>query len=71
MHQKKLESELSQIEEKYNAKKRKLEETSDDFGKELKKHSDFAVDDQKYKEMISEQVSSRFHQYFGKGSFQI
>ena len=56
MHQKKLEAELTQIEEKYNAKKRKFVESSDDFGKELKKHCVHAVDEAKYKEMVTEQV---------------
>lgn len=60
MHQKKLESELLQLEDKYNAKKRKLQETSDDFGKELKKHCDQPVDDEKYREMITEQVSNTY-----------
>ena len=38
MHQKKLESELQQLEEKYSSKKRHLRESSDEFGKELKRH---------------------------------
>ncbi len=56
MHQKKLEAELTQIEDKYSQKKRKFLESSDDFGKELKKHCVHAVDDAKYREMVTEQV---------------
>jgi SWI/SNF-related matrix-associated actin-dependent regulator of chromatin subfamily E protein 1 len=56
MHQKKLESELQQLEEKYSSKKRHLRETSDEFGKELKRHCEQPVDESKFKEMINEQV---------------
>jgi len=45
MHQKKLETELTQIEEKYEAKKRKFVDSSEGFQRELKKHCVKAVDD--------------------------
>eukprot|EP00096_Caligus_rogercresseyi_P012768 TRINITY_DN545_c0_g1_i11.p1 TRINITY_DN545_c0_g1~~TRINITY_DN545_c0_g1_i11.p1 ORF type:complete len:707 (+),score=247.06 TRINITY_DN545_c0_g1_i11:110-2230(+) len=56
MHQKKLEAELQQIEEKNLSKKRKFMESSEEFGKELKKHCAAAVDEEKYNEMIKDQV---------------
>ena len=56
MHQKKLEAELTQIEEKYNQKKRKFVDSSEDFSQELKKHCTKVVDEEKYKEMVDEQV---------------
>ena len=56
MHQKKLEAELTQIEEKYNQKKRKFLDSSEDFSEELKKHCSKVVDDSKYNEMVNEQL---------------
>ena len=57
MHQKRLESELTQIEDKYHQKKTKFLETSEEFQRELKRHcSRPAVDEEKYKEMVKEQV---------------
>ena len=48
MHQKKLEAELTQLEKKYDEKKRKFLDSSDDFQVELKKHCGRAVDEKKY-----------------------
>jgi len=56
MHQKKLEAELTTIEEKYVGKKRKFLESSDEFQLELKKHCVAAVDDERYNEMVAEQL---------------
>ncbi len=56
MHQKKLEGELTQIEEKYNQKKRQFVDSSEDFHQELKKHCAAAVGEEKYKEMVAEMV---------------
>lgn len=53
MHQKKLEAELTQIEEKNYEKKRKFVDSSEEFKKELKKHCVKAVDEEKYKEMVA------------------
>lgn len=56
MHQKKLEAELTTIQEKYDTKKRKFLESSEEFQVELKKHCVKAVDEEREKEMIAEQV---------------
>jgi len=55
-HQQKLEAELTQIEEKYNQKKRKFLASSEDFNRELKKHCSKVVDEKKYTEMVAEQL---------------
>ena len=49
-------AELAQIDETYQAKKKKFLESSEEFNKELKKHCVAAVDDAKYKEMVDEQL---------------
>lgn len=53
--QKKLETELQQIEEKFEAKKRKFVESSDQFQEELVKHCKPAVDDETFKKLIEKQ----------------
>ncbi|CAH2055666.1 unnamed protein product, partial [Iphiclides podalirius] len=52
MHQKKLEDELQQIEEKFEAKKRKFIESSETFQEELKKHCKPAVDEDTFQRMV-------------------
>ncbi|KAL0829983.1 hypothetical protein ABMA28_003446 [Loxostege sticticalis] len=52
MHQKKLEDELQQIEEKFEAKKRKFIESSEVFQEELKKHCKPAVDEETFSRMV-------------------
>merc|ERR1712226_1595626 len=58
MHQKKLEAELTTIEEKYNQKKRKFLDSSEDFSEELKKHCAKVVDESKYNEMVKNSLRS-------------
>merc|ERR1719397_1839470 len=56
MHQKKLEAELTTIEEKYESKKRKFQDSSEEFQVEIQKHCVKAVDEEKYQQMIREQL---------------
>lgn len=56
MHQKKLEAELTTIEEKYETKKRKFLDSSTEFQEELKKHCVKAVTEDKYEEMVEDQL---------------
>lgn len=58
MHQMKLETELQQIEEKFEAKKRKFVDSSEQFQEELKKHCKPAVDDDTFKKMVERQFET-------------
>lgn len=55
MHQKKLQAELQQIEEKFETKKRKFVESSELFQEELKKHCKPAVDDDTFQKIVERQ----------------
>lgn len=58
MHQMKLETELQQIEEKFEAKKRKFVDSSELFQEELKKHCKPAVDEDTFKKMVERQFEA-------------
>lgn len=58
MHQKKLQAELQQIEEKFETKKRKFVESSELFQEELKKHCKPAVDDETFQKIVERQYDT-------------
>lgn len=58
MHQMKLQAELQQIEEKFDAKKLKFMESSEVFQEELKKHCKPAVDDETFQKMVERQYDA-------------
>lgn len=58
MHQKKLQAELQQIEEKFDTKKRKFIESSEQFQEELKKHCKPAVDDYTFQKIVERQYEA-------------
>ncbi|XP_058832343.1 SWI/SNF-related matrix-associated actin-dependent regulator of chromatin subfamily E member 1 [Topomyia yanbarensis] len=55
MHQMKLQHELQLIEEKFETRKRKFVESSEQFQDELKKHCKPAVDDETFQKMVDRQ----------------
>ena len=63
-HHEKFEAELAQIEETYNAKKKKFLESSEEFNKELRKHCVQAVDETKYKERVCRYSLNFFFIFF-------
>lgn len=58
MHQKKLQAELQQIEEKFDTKKRKFVESSELFQEELKKHCKPAVDEETFQKIVERQYET-------------
>ena len=58
MHQKKLEAELTTIEEKFEWKKRKFQESSDEFLLEIKKHGVYAVLPDFHRKLVREKYQN-------------
>lgn len=56
MHQKKLETELQQIEEKFDSKKRKFVDSSAAFQDELVKSTKKPIDDDTFQQMVEQQM---------------
>jgi SWI/SNF-related matrix-associated actin-dependent regulator of chromatin subfamily E, member 1 len=56
MHQKKLETELQQIEEKFDSKKRKFIESSTTFQEELVRSCRKPIDEETFQQMIEQQM---------------
>ena len=56
MHQKKLETELQQIEEKFDSKKRKFIESSSTFQEELVRSCRKPIDEETFQQMIEQQM---------------
>ena len=56
MHQKKLETELQQIEEKFDSKKRKFIESSSTFQEELVRSCRKPIDEETFQQMIEQQL---------------
>ncbi|KAL1132170.1 hypothetical protein AAG570_010127 [Ranatra chinensis] len=55
-HQKTMEAELRQMEEKFEAKKRQLAEANEAFERELKKHCRRVVDEETFQKMVERQI---------------
>lgn len=56
--QKKLESELQQIEVKFEAKKRKFTSSSETFQEELKKHCKRAIEEDTFQKLVEKQYAA-------------
>lgn len=54
---------MQQIEEKFEAKKRKFTESSESFQAELKKHCKRAVEDETFQELVDKQYEILWREY--------